>query len=86
MREPRVQGTRKLVLKEGEANRACQLCQVRSAIEQLEEERFTESERTMSEAEQPGLYQQTAMGHAVQIVQVCTGHREVTFRRSQSPA
>jgi hypothetical protein len=34
---------------------------VRSAIEQLEEESFAESDRTMSEAEQPELYEQTAM-------------------------
>ena len=35
---------------------------------------------------QPGSYEPDGYGHAVQIVQVCTGHREVTFRRSQSPA
>ena len=62
MRELQVQWIRKLVLKEGEAQpTSCQLSQVRSAIEQVEEERFAESERTMSGAEQPGLYEQTAM-------------------------
>jgi len=36
---------------------SCQPRQVHSAIEQLEEERIAESERTMSEAEQPSLYE-----------------------------
>jgi hypothetical protein len=40
----------------------------------------------MSEPEQPDLYEPDGNGHTVQIVQVCMGHREVTFRRSQSPA
>ncbi|GEP60255.1 hypothetical protein [Reyranella soli] len=34
-----------------------QLRQVQGAIEQLEEERFAEGERTMSEAERPDLYE-----------------------------
>jgi hypothetical protein len=34
-----------------------QLRKVQSAIEQLEEERFAEGERTMSEAERPDLYE-----------------------------
>jgi hypothetical protein len=34
-----------------------QLGQVREAIEQLEEERFAEGERKMSEAERPDLYE-----------------------------
>jgi hypothetical protein len=34
-----------------------QLGQVQKAIEQLEEERFTEGERTMSEAERSDLYE-----------------------------
>jgi hypothetical protein len=34
-----------------------QLRQVREAIEQLEEERFAEGERKMSEAERPDLYE-----------------------------
>jgi hypothetical protein len=34
-----------------------QLSQVREAIEQLEEERFAEGERTMSEAERRDLYE-----------------------------
>ena len=34
-----------------------QLCEVQEAIEQLEEERFAEGERTMSEAERPDLYE-----------------------------
>lgn len=36
---------------------AWQIDQVQRAIEQLEEERFAEGERTMSEAERPDLYQ-----------------------------
>ena len=36
---------------------AWQLCEVRGAIEQLEEERFAEGERTMSEAERHDLYE-----------------------------
>jgi predicted transposase YdaD len=35
-----------------------QLNEVQKAIEQLEEERFAEGERTMSEAERPDLYEQ----------------------------
>ena len=62
MRELQVHWIRKLVLKEGEANRrTANSVEVRSAIEQVEEERFAESERTMSEAEQPGLHELTAM-------------------------
>ena len=34
-----------------------QLCEVRRGIEQLEEERFAEGERTMSEAERADLYE-----------------------------
>jgi len=34
-----------------------QLCHVQGAVEQLEEERFAEGERTMSEAERPDLYE-----------------------------
>ena len=33
-----------------------QLCQLQGAIEQLEEKRFAEGERTMSEAKRPHLY------------------------------
>ena len=40
-----------------------QLSQVRQAIEQLEEERFAEGERTMSEAERRDLYEPA--GHVV---------------------
>jgi len=48
----------KLLLKGGEISlTAWQLRQVQSAIEQLEEERFAEGERTMSEAERPDLYE-----------------------------
>ena len=59
---------------------------MRSAIEHLEEERFAESERTKSEAEQPALHEADGHRQTVQIIKVCTGHREVTFRRSQFPA
>ena len=48
----------KLLLKGGEISLTpWQLRQVQSAIEQLEEERFAEGERTMSEAERPDLYE-----------------------------
>jgi hypothetical protein len=48
----------KLLLKGGEANlTAWQLYQVQAAIGQLEEERFAEGERTMSEAERADLYE-----------------------------
>jgi hypothetical protein len=48
----------KLLLKGGEISLTpWQLRQVRGAIEQLEEERFAEGERTMSEAERPDLYE-----------------------------
>ena len=48
----------KLLLKGGEANLTTwQLCQVQAAIGQLQEERFAEGERTMSEAERPDLYE-----------------------------
>ena len=45
----------KLLLKGGEVGLIpWQLRQVQGAIERLEEERFAEGERTMSEAERPG--------------------------------
>ena len=48
----------KLLREEGENGlTAWQLRQVRGAIEQLEEERFAEGERTMSEAERADLYE-----------------------------
>jgi hypothetical protein len=48
----------KLLLKGGEISLTpWQLRQLQSAIEQLEEERFAEGERTMSEAERPDLYE-----------------------------
>ncbi|GEP62232.1 hypothetical protein [Reyranella soli] len=48
----------KLLLKGGETSlTSWQLRQVQGAIEQLEEERFAEGERTMSEAERPDLYE-----------------------------
>ena len=53
-----VQRIGKLLLKGGEANLTpWQLCQVQGAINQLEEERFAEGERKMSEAERPDLYE-----------------------------
>jgi hypothetical protein len=48
----------KLLCREGEISLTpWQLRKVQSAIEQLEEERFAEGERTMSEAERPDLYE-----------------------------
>jgi hypothetical protein len=48
----------KLLLKGGEIGLTpWQLRQVQGAIEQLEEERFAEGERTMSEAERSDLYE-----------------------------
>ena len=48
----------KLLLRGGEFNLTpWQFLQAQSAIDLLEEERFTEGERTMSEAELPGLYE-----------------------------
>ncbi|GEP60236.1 hypothetical protein [Reyranella soli] len=53
-----VQRINKLLLKGGETSlTSWQLRQVQGAIEQLEEERFAEGERTMSEAERPDLYE-----------------------------
>jgi hypothetical protein len=52
-----VQRISNLLRKEENALTPWQLRQVQGAIEQLEEERFAEGERTMSEAERPDLYE-----------------------------
>jgi len=53
-----IQRISKFLLQGGEVNPTIwQLRQVQGAINQLEEERFAEGERTMSEAERPDLYE-----------------------------
>ena len=53
-----VQRINKLLVKGGVGNLTpWQLCQVRGAIELLQEERFAQGERTMSEDERPDLYE-----------------------------
>jgi hypothetical protein len=48
----------KFLLQGGEVNsRIWQFRQVQGAIKQLEDERFAEGQRTMSEAERPDLYE-----------------------------
>jgi len=44
---------------------------------------FTGKRVRWSEAEQPALHEPDGHRQTVQIIKVCTGHREVTFRRSQ---
>ena len=58
-----VQRISKFLLQEGEVDPTIwQLRQVQGAIKKLEEERFAEGERTMSEAERPDLYEPDGYG------------------------
>jgi hypothetical protein len=52
-----VQRITKLLLKADEILTPWQLCHLQGAIKQLEEERFADGERKMSEAERPDLYE-----------------------------